>query len=853
MINSAPRKGRLKIYLGMAAGVGKTYAMLSDALEDRDRGLDIVAGYVEPHGRRETEQLVEGLESIPTRTIDHRGVSLREFDLDSAITRHPQVLLVDELAHSNVPGSRHEKRWQDVSELLEAGIDVRTTLNIQHIESLRDVVAQLTGVFVQETVPDAIIDRADEIELVDLPPEELHQRLREGKVYVPEKIDQALTGFFKKGNLLGLRELALRTTARRVDEDRRRHDPTPGVLRANERIMVCLAPNRMAPRLVRAARQLASDLHSELIAVSVNSLRQAGASEQNQRHLDLAMGMAESLGARTASLSGEDIVAEIVRFARTENVTTIIVGKPIRPRWREMVFGSVVDSLIRASGDIDVHVITAAEEQGTSLITRPSTRKPGWQGYAFAAALVAVSTGIGFAMFSRLDLANIVMVYLLAVAITSVRYGRRESIFAAVFGVASFDICFVNPRGTFAVTDVQYLVTFAIMLAVSLIITSLTTRLKAQSLAASSRERNTAALYELSRKLATARKREDMAAHGAEMAAKVANAPVAVLVQGAVLTPSSSRFEEGASEGGAAAWVLDNGRPAGRGTGTLAGARGLYLPLAGSGPTLGVLAIDLLDAGEVDMAKRHTLEAIASQLAGALERAVFARQSHEAALQNETERLRSDLLSAVSHDLRTPLASIEGMASVLASQKELPDESREFAQTIMQQSRRMERMVNQLLDMTRVQGEVVLNLDWYGLEELIANAVDRTKGQFTQPVSVIIKEPIVTKVDGVLIEQVLVNLLENASRHAGSDAHVGVTLKRDGNVAVIQVSDNGPGIPEGREQSIFDRFARGGEGGFGLGLAICKAAAEAHGGTISAQNQPAGGALFTVRLPINEA
>lgn len=855
------KKGRLKIYLGMAAGVGKTFAMLTDALEDHACGLDVVAGYIEPHGRLETEQLAAQLESLPMRSVAHQTTKLSEFDLDAALLRRPKVVLVDELAHTNAPGSRHAKRWQDVSELLEAGIDVRTTLNIQHVESLRDVVAQITGVFVQETVPDAFLDRADDVELIDLPPEELHRRLREGKIYRPEKIEQALDGFFKKRNLLGLRELALRHTAQRVDEDMRRLQalqPDRVIGKASERLMVCLAANQMAPRLVRSARRLSRDLHAELIAVSVNSLRQAGANKRNEAQLELALGMAESVGARTAHLSGEDIVAEILRFARAENVTTIVVGKPIRPRWRELLFGSVVDSLIRVSGDIDILVITAAEEEGTPLLARPSGRPEGWQGYAVSIALVAVSTLLGFAMFHRFDLANIVMIYLLAVVAASALYGRRESILASILSVAAFDVCFVNPRGTFAVTDVQYLVTFAIMLAVSLLISSLTTRLKAQSLAASARERSTAALYDLSRKLAGARRREDMASHAAEMASRVAGVPVAVLAPNRpaldVLAPSASGFETGTGESSAAAWVLDNGLPAGRGTGTLAGSRGLFLPLRGTDSTLGVIGLDLANAEDIDLARRHTLEAIASQLAGALERADLALRSHEARLQTETERLRGDLLSAVSHDLRTPLAGIEGMASVLAEQGDLPQTSRDLAQSIVDQSQRMERMVAQLLDMTRVQGQVALNLDWHGLEELVANAIERTAPLLNHPPQVDFDAPIVIRVDGVLIEQVFVNLLENAARHAGRDARVQVHLRQQNGEVSAVISDDGPGIPEGLESLIFDRFQRGGAGGgFGLGLAICKAAVEAHGGRISAHNQSSGGASFTLTLPCPEA
>ncbi len=855
-------RGRLKIYLGMAAGVGKTYSMLSDARADIERGLDVAIGYVQPHGRRETESLSEGIEQIPLQQLDHRGVKVLEFNIDEALNRHPQILLVDELAHTNAPGSRHAKRWQDVQELLESGIDIRTTVNIQHIESLRDVVAQITGVFVQETVPDAFFDQADEIELIDLPPEELHQRLQEGKVYVPEKIEQALTGFFKRGNLLALRELALRHTAERVDEEMRKArtlQKSTESWRTKERILVCVAPNRMALRVVRAARRLASNLHADWFAVSVDSPRQGTASERNRQYLDSAMTLAESLGAKTATLAGEDIVSEVLRYAREENVTTIIVGKPIRRRWRELLFGSVVDSLIRASGEIDVLVITGAEELGTSLIVRRQSIQSGWRGYVFALGMVALSTAIGFGMLDRFDPANIVMVYLLGVTITSASYGRNESLLAATLSVLAFDICFVHPRGTLAVSDAQYLLTFGIMLVVSLMISSLTQRLKEQSASASHRERNTATLYDLSRQLASLRNKEEMAQVARDKAMNIAGAPVAVLAfdgEGSLdaLAPSLSGFEREPNELAVGAWVADQGKPAGKTTNTLAGARGLNLPLLGSEGTLGALSIDFQNISTLDTARRHLLEAIASQLAGALERAQFAQESHDSALRVESESLRSDLLSAVSHDLRTPLASIEGSASALVEQPELSETSHELAQTVLEESERMGRLIRNLLDMTRVQGALELNLDWYGVDELIGEAVVRTQPLFEHLVDVeLSSDSLLLKVDGVLIQQVFVNILENAARHAGRSARVKISVGTKSGYAMIDIEDDGPGIPEGSEEAIFDRFHRQGTSGFGLGLAICKAAVEAHRGRISAQRGTTRGACFHIELPLSEA
>ncbi|MBS1724201.1 MAG: sensor histidine kinase KdpD [Armatimonadetes bacterium] len=856
------KRGRLKVYLGMAAGVGKTYSMLSDARADVSRGLDVVIGYLEAHGRSETEELAEGVERLPLREADHRGIVVREFDLDAALSRRPAILLVDELAHTNVPGGRHIKRWQDLVELLEAGIDVRTTVNIQHVESLRDVVAQITTVSVQETVPDSFFDLADEIELVDLPPEELHKRLKEGKVYIPEKVDQALAGFFKKSNLLALRELALRHTAERVDEEMRQSRTLLDVREpwhAKERILVCLAPNRMAPRVVRAAKRLATNLHSDLVAVSVESPRQSGVSERARAQLESAIALAESLGATTVSLSGEDIVAEVLRYAQAENVTTIVVGKPVRKRWREIVFGSVVDSLIRASGEIDILVITGAEEHGTDLLVRRKPEPASWTSYAVTLAIVAVATGIGFLMVDRFDLANIVMVYLLGVAYVSVRHGRRESLIATVLSVALFDLCFVKPRGTFAVSDAQYLVTFAIMLVVALLISTLTFRLKEQSQASSKRERETAALYELSRQLASSRKRDDMAVLSARKAAEIAGGDAAVFVQNdagtpALLAPSRSGFESSPNEAAVVQWVFDNGRPAGRGTDTLAGATGMYMPLQGSTSCVGVLALGLGHSGSLDSGGRHMIEAVANQLALALDRTQHAKESHEASLRVEREKLRSSLLSSVSHDLRTPLASIEGAASGLAQLDELSPRGRDLASTVVEESERMAKLVRNLLDMTRFEGGgVELNLDWQSVEELVGSALLRTDKLFDKPVRIEIPPRLpLLELDGVLVEQVFVNLLENAARHAGRDAQVTITAATCEDGLEVKLSDNGPGLPADELDVLFEKFQKRSGTGFGLGLAICRAVMVAHGGSIWARNRTGGGAEFVLHFRVEK-
>lgn len=854
------RRGRLKVYLGMAAGVGKTYGMLSEAQEELSRHTDVVIGYLEPHGRVETETLAEGLPTVPPLLVEHRGVTLKEFDLEAALARKPALVLVDELAHSNPPGSKHSKRWQDIQELLQAGINVATTVNIQHIESLRDVVAKITGVFVQETVPDAFFEEADEIELVDISPEQLHQRLKDGKVYDRAKVEQALDGFFKKANLLALRELSLRHTAEQVDKDLREARAGLQELEpwhAGERILVCVAPNAMAAKVVRAARRLAASLHAEMLAVSVDSSRQRTVSPRNREYQEQALQLAEKLGAKTANLAGDDIVVELLNYARNENATTIVMGKPIRAKWKEVLFGSVVNETIRSSGDIDILVVTGSESAGTPIYSRTKSETANWRGYAEAVAIIALCTLIGWVMPKDAQLSNLVLLYLLGVVVVSLRNGIRESLVATFLSVCAFNFFFVDPLFTFEVADFRFVFTFAAMATVSALLSALTTRLRESTKAGSIRERNTATLYSLSRRLAESRKKEDMARLVTEKATQILGYPTAVLVRTdyivKVLTPSDTHFEHSENERAVAAWVVEHGQPAGYSTDTLAGARGYYVPLVGSMGTLGALGIEFPPESAVETSQKHLIEAIADQLAGAMERAQFAKERHESAIHAETEQMRSDLLSAVSHDLRTPLASIQGSAASLLMQPGLGETSKELATTIQEESQRMARQIQNLLDMTRVQGQVKLNLDWQSLEDLANNAIERTASLFD--VEVAVEKPsseVLVRVDGVLIEQVIVNLLENAARHAGPSVQIAVRISKVEDAAILEVSDNGPGFEDGEETRAFERFHRRGKSGFGLGLAICKAAVEAHGGTISAKNLKPG-ASIRITLPMEKS
>lgn len=854
--DSTSTRGRLKVFLGASAGVGKTYAMLSEAHEQTVRGVDVVAGYVEAHGRIETESLLHGLEALPRRSYDYRGVTLSEFDLDAALKRRPELLLVDELAHSNAPGSRHTKRWQDVEELLDAGISVTTTVNIQHLESLNDAVAKVTGVLVRETVPDAFLDRADEIEVIDLPPEALRQRLREGKVYVPERIDHALEGFFQTKNLLALRELALRRTADRVEAEAQRLRNGQGLWPTKTRVLVCVAPTRMATRVVRAAHRLATEAHAEIIAVSVDSDRQARRSGSEKQAAQDALSLAERLGMETVTLGGHDIAGEVLTFARRRSVTLIVVGKPIRARWRELLFGSVVDELVRRSGEIDLYVITGEADVATAESSSTAdVPKSGWPEWIATAGTVGVSLGLAAAIDKVGGAsANIILVLLLAVAWVASKFGRRESVVASLASVLAFNFLFVEPRYTFVVSDTQYILTLGIMLAVALLISSMTLTLRAQAASSSERERRSAALYALSRELARSRGRAEISEAAARNIRSVFDLDLAILLpEEGELRPvvgSEDGFERIPSETGVARWSFEHGEVAGQGTDTLPMAAGFYMPLVGGQAPVGVLALlPKSPHWPLSSAQKNLLETFGNSLGLALERSDLARESQKARIQAESERLRNALLSSISHDLRTPLTSIAGAASALVEQG-----GGELAQTIYHESLRMNLQVQNLLDMTRLQsGELPLRMQWSSLEEVIGSALDRCRtllGERRVTVRIPTDFPLL-QVDPDLIEKLLVNLFENAAKYIPERAHLEISAVVQSEVVRIVVADDGPGIPAGQEAAVFERFAQGGKKGegLGLGLAICRAIMRLHNGRIWVRNRREGGAEFHLELP----
>jgi two-component system sensor histidine kinase KdpD len=864
-------RGKLVIFFGAAPGVGKTYAMLEAARSERDLRRDVVIGVVETHGRFDTGALVIGLELLPRRKVNHRGIVVEELDLDAALARKPGLILIDELAHTNAPGSRHAKRWQDVEELLDAGIDVYATLNVQHIDSLNEVVAQITGVVVRETVPDRVLEEATEVRLIDLPPDELLERLQEGKVYIPDQARRAVESFFRKGNLIALRELALRSTAERVDAQMRLYKAEHGIERVwptAERIIVSVSPSPSSARLIRAARRMAASLQASCIAVFVETPASLRMSDADRSRLAENLRLAEQLGAEPVRLKGERAAEEMIRFARARNATKIVLGKPTHARWRDVLSPSFLDEVVRSSGDIDVYVITgeAVAPAGVPDSRARPRRKIDPRAYAASVAAAIGATAVAWLLFGRRQLADVVMVYLLGIILVSLRFGYGPSIAAAVLSVLLLDFLFVPPYLSFAVSDFQHVVMFAVMFVVAVVISNLTRRVRLQADEARYRERRTASLYGVSRELAATRATHNLASVAAQHVHDVFEAKVAVWLE----TPDGRldnvatgdhAFTADQKERGAVEWVFANDKAAGHGTDTLPSASALYVPLSGAQGRIGVLGVKPNDPRRFQDAEQRTLlDVFASQIASALERSRLADRAQQATLEVETERLRSSLLSSVSHDLRTPLSVITGAASALLQTERAlsPAARRDLAETIHEEARRLDRLVRNLLDMTRLaSGAIKVAKEWQPIEGVIGAALDRLEDQLHERKIDIRLPPDLPPVpiDGLLVEQVLINLLENAAKYAPTGTPIDISASADGDHLVVEIADRGPGIPRDLVDRIFEKFYRlpkeGAGGGAGLGLAICRGIVEAHGGRIWAENRDGGGAVFRFALPID--
>ncbi|MGD0143842.1 MAG: sensor histidine kinase KdpD [Rhizomicrobium sp.] len=868
-------RGRLKVFLGAAPGVGKTYAMLAQARQRRLEGVDVVIGVVETHGRVETEMLTKGLESIPKKRLAYKGRVLAEMDIDAILQRRPKLVLVDELAHTNAPGSRHPKRYMDVEEILAAGIDVYTTLNVQHLESLNDVVAKITRIRVRETVSDSILDRADDVELVDLTPEDLIQRLGEGKVYVPSQAERAVHNYFKPGNLTALRELALRRTAQRVDEQMvnyMRAHAISGPWEASERVLVSVSERAGAVALVRYTRRLADRLRASWAAINVETGHTQRLSEAERDRIAEALRVAERLGGVAVTVPAENVAAGIIDYAHANNFTHIVVSTSQRSWWWEIFRRSAAHEIIRRAGDISVHVVPeehtqkATDERPDRVSTARETG--GWlipSAYAGSLGFVAVALAVGLVLQQFLAVSNISLVFLTAVLVSAIAYGLWPALFACLISVLAYNFFFLPPLYTFTITDRENVVALFFFGLVAVIASNLTARVRAQAVTARERAKVTEDLYLFSRKLTGVVTLDDLLWATAHQIALMLKLRVVLLLpEGDSIAvragfPPEDSLDD--ADLAAAKWSWEHALPAGRGADTLPGAKRLFLPIRTGRGTVGIIGLDSDRPGPLlSPDQRRLLDALADQAALAIERVNLAQDIDRAKLTTETERLRTALLTSISHDLRTPLASILGSATSLRTyRKSLDDASQdELIHTIQSESERLNRFIANLLDMTRLEsGAIVPKTEATDMADVIGSSLQRASqvlGAHVVKIELAPELPML-KLDAVLLEQVLFNLLDNAAKYAPPGSEVLVRARRENGSVQIEVLDEGEGIPPEDVERIFDKFYRvqaadRKRAGTGLGLAICRGFVEAMGGTIVARNRTdRSGALFLIALP----
>jgi two-component system sensor histidine kinase KdpD len=872
--DAASRRGRLKIFFGSAPGVGKTYTMLEAARHAREAGLDVVVGHVEPHGRADIDSLLQGLEQVGSRETVHGGIERGELDLDAAHARRPALLLVDELAHSNglerQRAPRHAKRWQDIEELRAAGIDVWTTLNVQHLESLNDVVAGITGVRQPETIPDRVFDEADEVELIDLPPTELLERLRAGKIYPSGQASSGVEQFFREPNLVALRELALRRTADRVDAAARAYDGKERTSKpwlARDRFLVAVAPDEQAEQLVRIGKRFADAMDAEWMVVSVETPAMLKLREKARNRRVDVLRLAESLGAETVTLDGPSAAAALSEYAGLRNVTRIVVGEPTRAAWRRLFRQSTAIQLMKARRGFDVSSIAAREPSETGSANRESIadqRDIPWSRYAAGLPISIACTVLAAIMFPYFSLTDLVMVYLLGTTVAALRLGRGPAAMVAVVNTVAFDFLFVPPLYSLAVTNFKYVVTFGVMLAVALIIASLVASVRAQTRVAGARERRTSLLYGMSRELVSTRGFDSLTRVAVKHVAETFASRAVVLLpdeQGRLAHPHAPAASVSLRNAdlSIAQWVFDHDTPAGLGTDALPGAPAQYLPLRGSGKVLGVLAVEPSHRRRLLLPEqRHLLETFAGQIALAVERAALADEAERARVAAETESLRNTLLASISHDLRTPLAVIAGASSALNDPSTAFDEQsrRLLASSIENKANEMTQIISNVLDLMRLEaGNVVLHRDWQTVDDLVGSALDRLKLQLADhPVQVDLPPELPpVYVDGALMLQVFTNLLENAAKHTPPQTRISIRASAAEASVRVVVEDSGPGLP-GDPERLFGKFQRGRDesntGGAGLGLAICRTIINLHGGRIEAARGAGGGARFTFTLPV---
>lgn len=881
-------RGKLRIYFGASAGVGKTYAMLQAAQRAKAAGKTVLIGLVETHGRRETDELLAGLPQLPLQDMAYRGQVLREFDIDAALQAKPDILLLDELAHSNAPGSRHPKRWQDVQELLGVGIDVWTALNVQHLESLNGTVGAITGIRINETVPDTVLDSADELILVDVTADELLARLKAGKVYVPQQAERATKNFFRKGNLFALREIALRRTAEHVGDDvrsyrarqhqiaRQGQSMNASVWNTSGALLVCVSPDVGAENAVRSAARLAGQLNVRWHAVYVETPALQRLSAASRDRVLTVLKLAEELGGETVVLTGNDIARTLMEQARSLNCAIVVLGRSTTSSWsalRHALRPRLLQRLASLAPELDIVEVGSSEAVRRIAPAVPSSRdedghppshRTSWHRYAWALAACVATTVITQPMLALFDLANIVMLFLLCVVLVAVRLGRGPAMLAAVLSVASFDFFFVPPRMSFAVSDVQYLVTFAVMLGVGLLIGQLTANLRFAANVSASRERRAHALFELTRDLSAALQTVQVVELGEAAVTRTFGGQARVFIANAAdQLDLGSPLPQGL-DASIADWSFRNGQRAGLATATLPGNSWHYVPLQAPMRIRGVLAMQPAQARLLLIPEQvQQLETLARQIAIALERVHYVEVAQQAVVQMESERLRNTLLAAMSHDVRTPLTALIGQAQTLEQMGSLNPEQQAMVQAMGNEARELSALVSNLLDMARLEsGQVQLRRDWQSVEEVVGSAIRAARhalAGLSVQTDVSADLPLV-EFDAALVERALVNLLENAAKYGvppqGHTPAVLVSARTTTTRLELTVRDFGPGLPassRGQEHVLFEKFTRGqtesSTRGVGLGLAICKAIVEAHKGTISVSQASGGGAAFTISLP----
>lgn len=858
------QQGKLKIFFGMAAGVGKTYAMLEAARQLQTEGIDVVVGYVETHKRAETEALLAGLEVIPRQKVEYRGTLLEEMNTDAILTRRPEIVLVDELAHTNIPGVRHVKRYQDVQELLEAGISVYTTVNVQHFESRADAVRQITGIIVHETIPDSILDLADEIELIDLSPEELRKRLTEGKVYTQERIETASTNFFRVGNLTALREMALRLTAERVDhqlQDYMRAKRIAGPWKSGERLMVAVGPSPFSERLIRWTRRMAYNLEAPWLAAYIET--PDAPTQEHKRRLADHLALVRSLGGEIAMTSSGSISEGLMRLAHQRNVTQIVVGKPLRrPLQNFLRGGSLVDHLISASGDIDIYVVTGdkPESDQTRQLPLPAQHSV-WGQYLVAAAIVAAATALNLIALPFIGYQAVGLIELVAVLLIAIYIGRGPALLAAAASAISWNFLFIEPRFTFEISRAEDVLLILSYFVIAIFTGNLTAQLRTQERQARHNADRTMALYTLAHEIASAVNMDAVLRTAVTQIGQVFDAQVAVLRPehdqlSQKLHPSSTlSLDE--KEFSVGLWAFENGKPAGRFTDTLPLATVQFIPLNTSTRTVGVVGIRTRQDERLSFDQEAMLETFINQIALVIERELLDEAAEQSAMLKESERLYTTLLNSISHELRTPIAAIIGAASSLMDTQTRANEAAriELSGNIQAAAERLNRLVENLLDMSRLEsGKLQLKRDWCDVGEIISAAIKHLEHDLIgRPLTINVAPQIpLIQADFVLLEQVLVNLLDNACHYTPTGTAVAIAARQDGKWVEISIRDFGEGIPETDVERVFGKFYRvpgTSTGGTGLGLSISRGLVEAHGGTLTARNAPESGAEFIVRLP----